>query len=247
MISTALLVAAAGQVHGSFITLTFDRQEAGDYQSNTVLDNVDHSIGGVVDDGRSVAITTNYGQPNADTVVLKWTMSHTHGGVDWTHVETNSITRFIAEQDSLTYEIDGKYEIDGVSGPPHIWQTTRLFDMTSGLLLFDSYIGSLNTLNVVHYLDGGGEFGPVTGSLTGSLILGHEYEWSFNTFVGRSEGEDGGCAGGAAGSGFRTLTIASNASAVPEPASLTLFGLGALGFVAIRRRSGFVGGKREAT
>lgn len=200
-----------------------------------MIDGVDHSIGGVdVDTGRSASITTNYGEPNANTVILEWRTSHAHGGVDWTYVFSNSVTRFTADQNSLTYAIDGAWKIDGVAGPPTIAQRTYLVDLTAGSGLFDSYQVSRYSLNVDLAVDGGGDHVSIaSGSLTGSLVLGHEYEWYFNTYIPRSlEGNEG----GAVGSGFRTLTIASDVSAVPEPLSLTLFGLGGLGLAVAQRR-----------
>jgi hypothetical protein len=256
MVCAAVLAAAAGQAQASIITLTSDHVHVrADYagtpnsvsgfdtddQSNLDLDNDDHSVSASL--GASSTTITNYGQPNANTVVLQGTVSHTLAAEGYS-AQTSWLTKFTADQSSLTYTIDGWYESDVLSGStPGTFLQVHLLDIT----LYNDFFGpyefnnsqySENTSSVDFLIGGssGDTFNVLSGSqsLTGSLIQGHEYKWFVNATVSSSSVPIS-----ATASGFMRLTITSNASAdVPEPTSLTLFGAGALalGFVIRRKR-----------
>lgn len=240
-LSAALLATVTGDLHGSVITLTSDWQEATPpgalapsgrgFQRIMDFENIDYTIGDVVG-RRSASFTANYRQPNANSVVLRWDTGLVHDGEDWTLILTTVVTQFVADQASLTYEIDGRWNVDGVFDAPYTFQRDWLYDLTTGEILFDSHQLSRYTINPEFSVGAGGDHvNVVVGNKVGSLKLGHRYEWSSHTSINRS---DEYTEGGAVGYGFRTLTISTNTTEVPEPASLLLYVFGAAALATAR-------------
>lgn len=105
-----------------------------------------------------------------------------------------------------------------------------LHDLTTATDVFYSYQESRSTPNESFTLGGtSGDHGNTfTGSLSGTLLAGHEYRLGTNTFVFSQSAS----AAGASASGSISLAL------VPEPGSaiLLLVGLGMLGTTARRSR-----------
>lgn len=129
---------------------------------------------------------------------------------------------------------DMAYDFSGTvssSGSEYTVMYGYLQDTVTGEYLFTNIQESIGSANFTLGLEEGNYYNSLAGSLTGFLQAGHNYYWSF--FV-RSDPT----------TGSPLLTTASaefhftESSAVPEPASSMLTGLGALGLVAgaIRRR-----------
>jgi hypothetical protein len=148
-----------------------------------------------------------------------------------------AVVKFTANSDNLSYSLSGNYSYANASSDPNnVYANFGVFllDQTANAVVFRNVQSALGTL--AFDMTVGGTFqdvvgGPpeLEGSLSGALINGHVYEFSYtaDTRYGTVDS-----------SGNVLLTITSEASAVPEPASLMLCGLGTIGLIAggLRRR-----------
>lgn len=106
-----------------------------------------------------------------------------------------------------------------------------LMDLTTGSTLFEQQEGlfsSFDTLITVGVAAGPGSI--VTGDLTGTLIAGHDYEYSVFT-----ELNTGGSAAAFA-TGEISLAISGDTVTVSEPGAFAILGIGLAGMIIARRR-----------
>lgn len=139
---------------------------------------------------------------------------------------------------NTTYSLSGKFDVTDVTSPSpgSVHFVGYLVDLTTTTYLFLSEQFSRETANESYVLGGnGGDWGnSLAGSLTGNLIAGHNYKWhSLASIVAYTVTGDG----GASAEGDITLKIGSGGTTtVPEPSSLAMWGIGALGMMFARRK-----------
>ena len=137
---------------------------------------------------------------------------------------------------NISYEATGHLLMTDVSTAGHVVLQSTLLDVTANNWVFYSRQDSYTTVDESFVLGGSGgdSVNTFSGSLTGTLIAGHNYEWFYQHYSASSPGGDGGAAAigsinlkfGDGGTGFH---------GVPEPTSCSIWGLGLIALV-IRRR-----------
>lgn len=171
---------------------------------------------------------------SASGVSLGVDMSHTinnlDGGVDYSMTYDN-IMRFTANE-SASYSLSGFYDITGTSTNSSLY--VNLSDVTTGSTL---YLNFLTSSDDTSFLLGN----DAIGSLTGSLITGHEYQFFFVASIG----DTASTLGQATASGEVVLDIgdigqlnatSSAVARVPEPEISVLLASGLLGIVLVSMR-----------
>ena len=144
----------------------------------------------------------------------------------------DSIMTFTVGTDS-TYNLSGYYDVtpDGSSESPGlVFLKSSLYDTEDHIYLWYDEQHFANTSYVRSVLGGNGGdiYNYSTGSLSGSLVAGRIYEWSWSARTQTDIVDDG----GTSAVGNMSLVIG-----VPEPASLAVWGFGALGMLfAYRKR-----------
>lgn len=179
--------------------------------------------------------TLNYSAAGGQTV-LDAQFSFSRQGGQYDSSRTYGVMSFTVDADT-TYKITGNIAVDDIAadGSSVVHFGTYLVDTTSGYLE-DTYHQSRNTTDESFVLGvAGGDwyyYMRPGSSLTGSLVAGHQYLWRYEAFNQAYPDADS----GATATGAFNLTI-GEAAAVPEPATLTIWGLGALGALLLRRRA----------
>lgn len=146
--------------------------------------------------------------------------------------------------ENTTYSLSGNFQVEdsgASSGYVHYSsQLSRIYPLTNHLAqsLSSENQTSVNTTNESFVLGGlgGDHYSDSSGSLTGELVAGGEYFW--RTYIVFQDNKDEG--NRAIARGNFTLTLGNGATPVPEPASLAMWVVGALGM-------SFVGRKRLQT
>lgn len=173
-------------------------------------------------------------QSGSDVTISNEFFQKRDGGYD--HSGGESRTHFTVDAD-MTYNLSGTYSVTDVTSPGIVFFDALLYDLTAGLQLFGSQTESRDTTNESLVLGvGGGDYfnAAHVGSVSGNLIAGRTYQLYFHAFT-RAAAPSGD--GGAIATGNVTLQLGSGVDAVPEPASLAMWGLGALGMaIQVRRR-----------
>lgn len=141
--------------------------------------------------------------------------------------------RFTAVANS-TFSLSGIYSASHVTTASHLYLRADFTDLTTSQWV-NSEQTSEYTLNESFILGGGGgdSANVFIGSLTGSLIAGHNYEFSYAATTHALFGADG----GATASGFVRLDIGGGApsNAVPDSGTtLALLGLTLASLAALR-------------
>ena len=136
---------------------------------------------------------------------------------------------FSVDQD-VDYVASGSYSVIDPEGRL-VWLKASLLDYTAVSYLFDSFHRSQSTPNESFTLGGtGGDYEDYNaGSLTGTLIAGHEYELHYDALV---EAYLSPTTSGATATGSFSLSF----TPVPEPTTVLLMLTGLLGLAAAGRR-----------
>lgn len=137
---------------------------------------------------------------------------------------------------NTSYSLFGFYDVTDVSSAGKVRFHSTLMDVSaSNALLFESAQESLSTMNESFVLGGAGgdSININSGSLTGTLIAGHSYAWFFQAFMqARPTADDGASALG----NVSLILSDGGTNPVPEPTSIALFGIGAIGLIVFHRR-----------
>lgn len=237
----ALAVSCAATVVASAVTLT----------SNNVVVSVDSTAGAGSSTFNGTSIPTShlldatvgayYSRTrvdytgSGDNVTLMSTLNQKRSG-DFLDISRglNSALYFTVAANS-SYTLSGAYSAVDVTTAGSLSFASFLYDLTTSSYLFENAQGSKNTLNESFVLGGtgGDTLNFLVGSLTGSLIAGHNYVWYSDAITNAAPDADG----GATTTGFFRLDIAGDAPpAVPDGgATLALLGLSVAALAACRR------------
>lgn len=170
----------------------------------------------------------------AGQTVFSFDIDHRRTGEAASTVWTRSETLKFTVDTDQPYEASGFYNVTNLdtSGTGVVQMQASLSDSTGSEPGFNSGQLSGNTHNEQFVLgglggddSGGSSFG---GSLTGNLIAGHVYEFSFNYMIATIPNIDA----GATALGNITLKIGT---AVPEPSTLLLLSIGAISLLGRRK------------
>ena len=135
---------------------------------------------------------------------------------------------------NTTYNLSGYYNVLDVTSSGKVYFQSSLYDYSTNSYLSYDYQYSENTLNENFVVGGAGgdSYNYSLGSLSGNLIAGNTYQYYWKAYVYSHPDADG----GASAVGNFTLVLGDGAAPVPEPASIAMWGLGALGMVFARRK-----------
>ena len=203
----------------------------------TVLD-IDHTL--ISNHGDSTYETRAQLTQDALEATILYTWDGSTAATGSHQAQSLAVLKFTANSDDLSYALSGSHSFSRI---PDDYSTiysllyAQLKDVTTNTVLFENLQTDTYAPGPFTYELGGTLFfnplfpASVSGSLNGALINGHVYELVYS-----AEGRYG----GVTTFGDVQLNITSEAQAVPEPASLVLFGLGTLGMgvVARYRRNG---------
>jgi hypothetical protein len=180
--------------------------------------------------GNSSANLTYNLREEGGQVILDWRFDDARDGASNSYADSFGHLIFTVDADTA-YDLSGVYTLDGGS---RVYQRVYLHDITAGEYAAFSYNESYATENqVLQVGQASGGINNVFGSTTGTLVAGHRYEFGYEYLIHAYPNADS----GATALGQLNLTLGAPAlSAVPEPATLTLWGLGALGCAAVRYR-----------
>ncbi|MEM0926495.1 MAG: PEP-CTERM sorting domain-containing protein [Planctomycetota bacterium] len=172
------------------------------------------------------------------------TLTHTNsmardgGQYDYAYAYDSSL--YFTANANTTYDLSGLLEVDDISDvlAGRVVLHSYLRNTTTGQTLFNNYQESRSTIDEIFNLGEttGDTSYSLSGSLTGNLVAGHQYQWySYSLIHAYPDADDG-----ATATGFVTLSLGDGGpnagSVVPEPTSLAMFAIGGLGMIARRRR-----------
>lgn len=242
-----LLVAAWGNAQAGPIAIISQSTEtyAGTYipqdfasafYMGTALDGTDH-VSAAVHSSGTYTTTINLSE-QAQSATLDYGFSGTLSAVTSAALSL-TVTKFSASGSNLAYSVSGDYSYS-YPGPfvgfnQNIFADlyVHLLDLSTNTMLFVNRQTSTYATGPFAFTVGGtaGTLPyALDGSLSGALVSGNEYE-----FVYAVDSRAGNVSTFSA-DGNVLLNVTSDVAEVPEPASLTLFGLGGLVF-ALRRRA----------
>jgi hypothetical protein len=164
-------------------------------------------------------------------------LSQKRDGVSGTYSQGYASTLQFTVDAATTYDASGSFAATHAGAAGRVYMQAYLFDLTLGRTLFSSFQYSLNTASESFILGGsGGDYSNgFAGSLTGTLVAGHTYEWYFNSYIYADRQDSG-----ASATGDMNLKLGDGGDgfkAVPEPAAVAMWSIaGALGLVITRRR-----------
>ena len=156
-------------------------------------------------------------------------------GLVFNYSSTEGQMNFTADANT-TYSLSGEFKASDASTAGYLYFESFLRDLTSSTTLAYSNQVSGGTLNESFVLGGsGGDNSNIfAGSLTGSLIAGHQYNWHYYALTEAYPDADG----GATATGYARLDIGGGASSsVPDNVStIAMMGVAFLGLGLIRRK-----------
>ena len=137
---------------------------------------------------------------------------------------------FFSVNQGIDYVASGSYSVADSDGRI-VYYRPFLYDRTVGSFVFENFQQSRATPNESFTLGGtGGDFSNSTfGSLTGTLIAGHDYEFNYYVMIHTSSTAS---PSGATASGNLSLSF----SAIPEPSTGLLMVLGLVALAVSRHR-----------
>ena len=215
----------------------YDGYANGQQDTNTSINHTATLSGSV---GNSESTTDiNWTGDEFGTVFL-FDTTHAFNNLDFSgpDVASSDASLFFTATDSVDYGISAFYAASGGEAN----RTTQLIylrDLTTSTYLFFDYAESYEEVDesfVIGDGTGGDDLHEEIGSLTGSLVAGHDYKFRFYQAIQEAP------VSGVIGSGIGQvclITGASNAScglAVPEPMGIALLALGLFG-MSVRRQS----------
>jgi hypothetical protein len=246
-VSALLGLAAAVQVAAAPITIdsTILRTEAGVVGAPDLDIDIDPStaygtrtVASAV--GGNSAITHRDWQDTGSGALFDYAFDHVRTGIADSYARSRDMGLVFTVLEDTTYSLSGLYSMTGPAN--RINTGITLFDRTARVLLFRDESDSRNTANESFILGAGGNgdfFNVLEGSPTGTLLAGHQYAFTFSSFIQAFDRTDG----GAKATGCLTLSIGGatgggcEAATVPEPGSLALAGLAALAAFGFARRT----------
>lgn len=177
-----------------------------------------------------------FGSGNQVTLLTTFDQKRS-GDVYHAFADGNDATMYFTADANTTYSLSGAYSSTGVSSAGQVYFSSNLYDQTAGSYNFYNYQSSVYTLNENFVLGGvdGDIYNGLSGSLTGSLIAGHSYEWIYEAVTTRNYDHTD---GGATATGFLRLDIGGGAtSSVPDGGgTLAMIGMALTGLAALRRK-----------
>jgi hypothetical protein len=177
---------------------------------------------GVAEGGSSSSSVYNF----TDTV-LDIRFDHSREATEFSLGFSQGTLYFTVDAD-VGYTLDGSYVANDLEGLT-VYQRAYLYDETDGLFLFAGLQQSRVTPNESFLLGlAEGDFSnSVAGSLTGTLVTGHTYEFYYRSYINTFPTPGG---APASANGFVRLIL------TPEPSSAVLLAFGLAGLAARRRR-----------
>jgi hypothetical protein len=175
-------------------------------------------------------IQTDYTE-SGDGVTLLNTLNQKRSGLYNDLTQGYNAYMYFTVDINSTYALSGAYGVTDVSTAGYVFIESSLRDLTASPYLFFERQSSYYTLNEHFVLGGmgGDDSNYLIGSLTGSLIAGHQYQWFNRAFSTAYHGPDG----GTTATGYFQLDI----DPVPDGGStLMLLCLTVLSLAAFRRK-----------
>lgn len=155
------------------------------------------------------------------------TLDHTRLKAFGSSAQSNGTIYFSADQ-NIEFAASGSYSaVDSVGR--RTWFEAELFDFTDSVSVFRSKQRSDQTVNESFALGGAGGdlLNEVSGVLSGTIIAGHEYGFSYFAQIMAFPGSTS----GSTASGDFTINF------VPEPGTAVLLSMGLVGLAASKRRA----------
>jgi hypothetical protein len=226
------MVAVASASSAATITIgAFTGSGIESYANDSVGSNSRQSTGGITSLPRSGTLTATDGGGSSVTSYsltndgFHWTMNQTVVSTLNATSQTNATIYFMVDQD-VDYAISGSYGLIS-GGAPLISLGFSIRDDVAGPFVYSGGHSSRQVAGETFTLgaSGGNIFDDEEGSLTGTLLAGHQYILVLQSHLLSNLTSQ--AAGSATGS--VTLTF------VPEPATASLVALGLVAFAARRR------------
>jgi hypothetical protein len=220
---TALVALLTGERIEAAVSISFANHDVG--ASDSQLFNSGYTLSTLVPE--STLISASAGGASASTFltrtqsVFNANFDHSRTSAIWTIAYSEGYDEFSVSA-TTPYVLSGTY---AMSGQGIIQFEVYLYDVTSSMILFDNYQASTSTPNQAFALGstGGDLSNFLQGSLTGTLLVGHTYEWFYSARINSNATEYP----AASATGNATLSFGAE---VPEPASLIIWSLlGGLG------------------
>jgi hypothetical protein len=195
----------------------------------TPLDFVDAPIPQIPDTGSATSSSggstsiTGYAVSNS---VFEFTFDHSRAGASGSLAQSTANIYFSVDE-TVDYELEGLYTTSDVGEAGTVLLFTWLLDDTAGTFAFANtqQSGSVPDESFTLGLEEGNVDNALEGSLTGTLIAGHEYELSVWSYIESSSGDSGATATGSVRLHF-----------VPEPSAVSQLAAGLAGLLGLARR-----------